>query len=151
MTMAKEVILMEDVAGLGDQGAIVRVSDGYARNYLLPRNLAAPVTDATRRVIEKKRKEYDARKAVEREKAQQLVQTITGTTLTLKVRVGSENKMYGSVTALDLVEAAQKQGLTLDKKQIVLKEPLRELGEHQVPVKLFADVQAELKVKIVEE
>ncbi len=151
MTMAKEVILMEDVAGLGDQGAIVRVSDGYARNYLLPRNLAAPVTDATRRVIEKKRKEYEARKAVEREKAQALVQSISGTTLTIKARVGSENKMYGSVTALDLVEAAQKQGVTLDKKQIVLKEPLRELGEHKVPVKLFADVQTELKVRIVEE
>ncbi len=149
--MAKEVILMEDVAGLGDQGAIVRVSDGYARNYLLPRNLAAPVTDATRRVIEKKRKEYEARKAVEREKAQALVQSISGTTLTIKARVGSENKMYGSVTALDLVEAAQKQGVTLDKKQIVLKEPLRELGEHKVPVKLFADVQTELKVRIVEE
>jgi large subunit ribosomal protein L9 len=149
--MAKEVILMEDVAGLGDQGAIVRVSDGYARNYLLPRKLAAPVTDATRRMIEKRRKEYEAKKAAEREKAAQVAQTVAATQLTIKVRVGAEQKMYGSVTALDLVDAAQKQGLTLDKKQIELKEPLRELGEYKIPVKLFADIQPELVVRVVEE
>ena len=149
--MAKEVILMEDVAGLGDQGEIVRVSDGYARNYLLPRNLAAPVTDATRRIVEKKRKEYEARRAVERGKAQQVAQAIAATPLTMKVRVGAEKKMYGSVTVLDLLDAAQKKGIALDKKQVDLKEPLRELGEYNVPVRLHSDVKADLKVLVVEE
>lgn len=149
--MAKEVILMEDVAGLGDQGEIVRVSDGYARNYLLPRSLAAPVTEATRRQIEKRRAEYETKKAAEREQAQALAKTVSGATVTLKVRVGAEKKMYGSVTVLDILEEAKKQGLALDKKQVELKEPLRELGEYQLPVKLFKDVQSELKVRIIEE
>lgn len=151
MTMSKEVILMEDVAGLGDQGEIVRVSDGYARNYLLPRKLAAPVTDATRRILEKRRAEYEARKAAEREKAQALAKTVAATTLTMAVRVGAEKKLFGSVTLSDILEAAQKQGLSLDKKQVELREPLRELGDYALPVKLFSDVQTELKVRVVEE
>ncbi len=149
--MSKEVILMEDVAGLGDQGEIVRVSDGYARNYLLPRKLAAPVTDATRRMIEKRRAEYEARKAAEREKALESAKAIGATPISIAVRVGAEKKLYGSVTLGDILDAAQKKGLTLDKKQVELREPIREIGEYKLPVKLFKDVQAELQVSVIEE
>ena len=149
--MAKQVILLEDVPGLGDQGQVVRVSDGYARNFLLPRNLAAPVTEATKRVLEKKRKEYEARKAADREQAQQVADAIKKAVLVLPVKVGAEDRLYGSVTVLDIVAAAQKQGLSLDKKQVQLAEPLRELGEHAVPVKLLADLQVDLRVMLVKE
>jgi large subunit ribosomal protein L9 len=149
--MSKEVVLMEDVPGLGDQGEVVRVSDGYARNFLLPRKLAAPVTDATLKMIERKRKEYEARKGALREESEKQAQLLTATPLTIRVKVGSEGRLFGSVTALDLVDAAKLAGIVLDKKQLQLDEPLRALGDHKVPVKLAADVQGMLKVTLVEE
>ena len=149
--MSKEVVLMEDVPGLGDQGEVVRVSDGYARNFLLPRKLAAPVTDSTLKMIERKRKEFEARKAAQREESDKLAQLLAATPLTIRVKVGSEGRLFGSVTALDLIDAAKLAGIVLDKKQLQLDEPLRALGDHKVPVKLAADVQASLKVSLVEE
>lgn len=149
--MSKEVVLMEDVPGLGDQGEVVRVSDGYARNFLLPRKLAAPVTPATLKMIERKRAEYEARKGALREESEKQAQLIAATPLTIRVKVGSEGRMFGSVTALDLVDAAKLAGIVLDKKQLHLDEPLRVLGDHKVPVKLAADVQAALKVSLVQE
>lgn len=147
--MAKEVILMEDVPGLGQVGDIVRVADGHARNLLLPRGLAANVTESTRRQIEKRRVVAEAKRAAAREAASVVAQSINNADCTITVKTGAEDKMFGSVTVADIISEMKKQGLTLEKTQVELEHPIRELGEHKVTVKLHADVKATLKVKVV--
>lgn len=149
--MSTEVILMEDVDGLGLTGDLVKVSDGYARNYLLPRNIAAPVTEATRRRVEKRRASAEAARAERRTKAEELAAKLTAAPLAIAVKVGGEGRMFGSVTAQDIAAALEKQGLGVDKQKIVLPHPLKELGESTVVVRLMADVHADLKVNIVAE
>ncbi len=149
--MAKEVILMEDVPGLGYTGDLIRVSPGYARNYLLPRNLAAPATDATRKRVEKRRVEAEARRAQHREAALALAERIKTLELVLKVKAGSEGKLFGSVTALDIVGALKTQGVEVEKQQVTIGEAIKSVGEHKVTIKLMTDVGAELKVKVAAE
>ncbi len=149
--MSKEVILMSEVKGLGAEGDVVRVSEGYARNYLLPRNLAAPVTEATRRQLEKKRKQREEQQAKDRVVAQELAKTIEQVSCTITVKTGDEGKLFGSVTALDVIGSLKAQGITLDKHQIDLAEPIRELGVFNIPVKLHPEVQATVKLWVVEE
>ena len=149
--MSKEVILLENVPGLGDQGEVVKVSDGYARNFLLPRKLATAVTDSTLKMIERKRKEFEARKAAARAESDKLAALLAATPLTIRVKVGDEGRLYGSVTSQDLVDAAKLAGIVLDKKQLTLDQALRTLGDHVIPVKLAGDVMAELKVALVQE
>jgi large subunit ribosomal protein L9 len=149
--MSKEVILMESVPGLGDLGEVVKVADGYARNYLLPRGLAAPVTETARRRLEKKRKEEEVKKARSREEAQALVERIGKASCSIAVKTGAEGKLFGSVGSADIAEALKKQGIELDRHAIRLEEPIRELGVFNVPVKLTADVTTEIKVWVVEE
>lgn len=150
--MAKEVILMDDVDGLGDTGEIVRVADGYARNYLLPRNLAAPVTDATRRMVEKRKVEAEAKRAKLRSGAEDFAAKLNAAAVTIKVKTGMDGKLFGSVTTADIADALKKQsGLTVDRHQIDLTHAIKELGEQSVPVKLYKDVRASLKVAVVQE
>jgi large subunit ribosomal protein L9 len=146
--MAKEVILMEDVPGLGYTGDVVRVSPGYARNYLLPRNLAAPATDATRKRVEKRKVEAEARRAQHREAALAVAERIKALTLTLKVKAGTEGKLFGSVTALDIVGALKTQAVEVEKQQVVIGEAIKSVGDHKVTIKLMQDVSAELKVLV---
>ncbi len=146
--MAKEVILMEDVPGLGYTGDLVRVSPGYARNYLLPRNLAAPATDATRKRVEKRKVEAEARRAQHREAALAVAERIKSLTLNLKVKAGTEGKLFGSVTALDIVGALKTQAVEVEKQQVVIGEPIKSVGEHKVTIKLMQDLSAELKVVV---
>jgi large subunit ribosomal protein L9 len=146
--MAKEVILMEDVPGLGYTGDLVRVSPGYARNYLLPRNLAAQATDATRKRVEKRKVEAEVRRTQHREAALVLAERIKAMELKLKIKAGSEGKLFGSVTALDLVGALKTQGIEVEKHQVIIGEPIKSLGSHKVTLKLKADVSAELKVQV---
>ena len=146
--MAKEVILMEDVPGLGYTGDLVRVSPGYARNYLLPRNLAAPATDATRKRVEKRKIEADARRVKDREAALAVAERIKTLTLALKVKAGSEGKLFGSVTALDIVGALKTQGVSVEKQQVIIGEAIKSVGEHKVTIKLLPDLSAELKVQV---
>jgi large subunit ribosomal protein L9 len=146
--MAKEVILMEDVPGLGYTGDLVRVSPGYARNYLLPRNLAAPATDATRKRVEKRKVEAEARRVKDREAALAVAERIKALTLALKVKAGSEGKLFGSVTALDIVGALKTQGVSVEKQQVIIGEAIKSVGEHKVTVRLMQDLSAELKVQV---
>ena len=146
--MAKEVILMEDVPGLGYTGDLVRVSPGYARNYLLPRNLAAPATDATRKRVEKRKIEAEARRVKDREAALAVAERIKALTLALKVKAGSEGKLFGSVTALDIVGALKTQGVSVEKQQVIIGEAIKSVGEHKVTVRLMQDLSAELKVQV---
>jgi large subunit ribosomal protein L9 len=149
--MATEVILMEDVDGLGLAGDLVKVSDGYARNYLLPRNIAAPVTEATRRRVEKRRAAAEAQRAARRADAEALRAKLAELPLSIPVKVGAEGRMFGSVTAGDIAAALEKHGIAIDKHKIVLSHPLKELGAHTLTVRLMADVHAELTVTLVAE
>lgn len=149
--MAIEVILMSDVPGLGTEGEVVRVAEGYARNFLLPKKLAAAVTDATRRQLEKKRKEREAQLAVERAEAEALAAKIAQVSCTITVKTGEEGKLFGSVTAGHIAESLKGQGVEIAKAQIELPDAIRELGVFNVPVNLKAGIQTTVKVWVVEE
>ena len=149
--MAIEVILMSDVQGLGTEGEVVRVAEGYARNFLLPKKLAAAVTDATRRQLEKKRKEREAQLAVERAEAEALAAKIAQVSCTITVKTGEEGKLFGSVTAGHIAESLKGQGVEIAKAQIELPDAIRELGVFNVPVNLKAGIQTTVKVWVVEE
>lgn len=149
--MAKELMLVSDVPGLGIEGDLVKVADGYARNYLLPRKLATPVTAMSRRQLELRRAKRDERLRTEREQAEVLVTRMTDASVTLPVKAGPEGKLYGSVGTADIAAALEKQGFEIDRHKLVLKEPLKELGVFDVPLKLHPELQTTVKVWIVEE
>ncbi len=147
--MPIEVILKEHVEHLGRRGEIVKVADGYARNYLFPRKLALAVTDENKRQIERERARAEARDAEEQMTAQALATRIEAVEVSIGRRVGEHDTLYGSVTSADIAEALAERGLPVDRRRIQLAEPLKMLGDHVVPVKLHREVTAQVKVKIV--
>jgi large subunit ribosomal protein L9 len=149
--MSKELILIADVPGLGEQGKRLKVSDGYARNYLLPRRLATPVTPATLRQLEKKRAEYDARRMKIREEAEAMAARFKEMELTVKAKAGNEGKIFGSVTAQHVLQALKDQKIALEKHQVVLEYPIKELGTYEVAIKLTSEVHTTLTVHVVAE
>jgi large subunit ribosomal protein L9 len=146
-----EVILREHVENLGKRGDIVKVADGYARNYLLPRKLALPVTDGNRKHVERERAKYEAKETEEKGVATGLAQRLEGLEIVVARRVGETEVLYGSVTAADIADALQEKGFEVDRRKLALAEPLKRLGEFDVPVKLHRDVAATLKVKVIAE
>lgn len=146
-----EVILREDVKDLGRAGSLVRVKPGYARNYLLPRGLAYEATEGNRRRIEAETRARTVRLESERSGAEQFAASLAGVTLTLTAKAGEGDRLFGSITAQDIADALAGQGLELDKRRIVLEHPLKQLGEHVVPVHLHPDVNAEVKVIVAAE
>ncbi len=149
--MAKEVLLLSDVPGLGIEGDVVRVADGYLRNFLMPKKLAAPVTEGTRRQLEKKRAAREERLAAERATLADVAKALEQLSVTIPVKTGEEGKLFGSVTVLDIVAAVEKQGHKVDRHQVHLEEPIKKTGKFDIPVKLHPEVTATLKVWIVEE
>ena len=146
-----EVILREHVDNLGRRGDVVKVAEGYARNYLLPRKLALAVTEANKRQIDRERKIADAREAEEKAQAEALAQRITQLDIEIARRVGDNQTLYGSVTSADISQALQTKGFDIEKRKIQLPEPLKALGESIVPVKVHRDVTAQVRVKVVAE
>ncbi|HWK10411.1 MAG TPA: 50S ribosomal protein L9 [Vicinamibacterales bacterium] len=146
-----EVILREHVDNLGRRGDVVKVAEGYARNYLLPRKLALAVTDNNKRQIEREKKIAEAREAEERSQAEAIAQRITQLEIEIARRVGENQTLYGSVTSADVSHALQAKGFDVDKRKIQLPEPLKALGETMVPIKIHRDVTAQLRVKVVPE
>lgn len=146
-----ELILREPIENLGRRGDIVRVANGYARNYLLPRKLGLPVTEANRRQVERERVIVEAREAKDRQSAQKISDQVSAVECIVARRVGETGTLYGSVTSADIVESLANLHLMIDKRKIELAEPLKELGDFVVPVRLHRDVKAELKVKVVKE
>ena len=146
-----EVILREHVDTLGRRGDVVKVAAGYARNYLLPRKLALPVTEASKRQIEREREKAEARDAEERAAAEALAQRVSAFDISIARRVGENNTMYGSVTSADIAEALKGKGFEVEKRKITLPEAIKSLGEHTVTVKVHRDVTADVKVKVVPE
>lgn len=148
--MAKEVILMSDVDGLGIEGDIVKVAEGYARNFLLPRKLAAPVSQMARRQLDKHQAERTARLDRERASSLSLAEKLGTLSLTLTAKAGPDGKLFGSIGPGDVATALEGQGLKVDRHKIQL-EPLKELGVYDVVVKAGPEIQATLKVWVVEE
>ena len=146
-----EVILREHVDNLGRRGDVVKVAEGYARNYLLPRKLALAVTIANKRQIERERAAAEARDAEEKSAADGLAQRIAALDIEIARRVGENDTMYGSVTTADIAQALEAKGFEVEKRKITLPEPIKSLGEHTVTVKVHRDVTADVKVKVVPE
>ena len=150
--MAMDVILRDHIDNLGRRGDIVSVANGYARNYLLPQKLALPVTPANRRQVERERVVADAREADERARAESFAERLRGIECVIPRRVGETGTLYGSVTSADIADhLVGTHDVEVDKRRIQLGEPLKELGEFPVTVKLHRDVSTELMVRVVRE
>ena len=146
-----EVILREHVEKLGKRGEIVKVSDGYARNYLLPRKLALPASEGNKKHVERERKIMETREAEEKSQAEAIASRLSTIDITIARRVGETEQLYGSVTAADIAEFLKTKGFEIDRRKLILPEPIKTLGEHDVPLKLHREVSAPLKVKVVQE
>ena len=146
-----EVILREHVDNLGRRGDVVKVAEGYARNYLLPRKLALAVTENNKRQIEREKKLAEARDMEEKSAAESVAQRLAQLEIEIARRVGENDTLYGSVTSADIAQALQAKGYEIDKRKISLHDPLKALGETTVPVKIHRDVTAQVKVKVVAE
>ncbi len=146
-----EVILKKSVEGLGVPGDVLTVADGYARNYLLPMQLAVHATERNRRYLEHQKRVIDQQDSKDREYAREIAAQITGVTCTLKRRAGENDRLFGSVTSMDITEALRTEGFELERRILELAEPIRELGVFMVPVKLHTDVVVELRVVVERE
>ena len=146
-----EVILKENVEKLGSRGDVVKVAEGYGRNYLLPRKLAIQATAGNKAVITQMKAASVRRSAKEKTQAEELAKQFEGLSVSFQKRAGEHDQLFGSVTSSDIADAIAKKGITLDRRQIQLHEPLKTLGEFTVPVKLHKDVTAHLKVVIEKE
>ena len=146
-----EVILREHVDNLGKRGEIVKVADGYARNYLLPRKLALVVTEGNKRQVEREREKFDAREAEEKKVAEALSARVASAEIVIARKVGETEALYGSVTTADIADALAAKGLEIDRRKLQLNEPIKKLGEFDVPLKLHRDVATTVKVKVVAE
>jgi large subunit ribosomal protein L9 len=146
-----EVILQQSVEKLGSPGDVVKVSNGYARNYLLPRGIAVIATEGNKKQIEAQRQRLEAAEDARREQAQGQAGTLEQVSLTFSARVGEEGKLFGSVTAGDIVQQLEALGHKIEKRQIELHEPIKALGVYRVPVRLHADVKPEIKVWVIKQ
>lgn len=146
-----EVILREDVAKLGHRGEVVKVAEGYGRNYLLPRGLALAVTPANKAMIDKERKANEARLAKEKSEFQAVAERIGGLRYIAPRKVGENDQLFGSVTAGDIGDFLKAKGLDVDKRKVQLEEAIKKLGEHVVAIKLHPEVTANLKVLVTKE
>jgi large subunit ribosomal protein L9 len=146
-----EVILREHVDNLGRRGEIVKVADGYARNYLLPRKLALPVTEGNRKHVERERARFEAREDEERKVAEAVAARLGSIEVVIARKVGETEALYGSVTAGDIAEALAAKGFDLDKRKVQLHDSLKKIGDVDVTVRLHRDVSATVKVRVVAE
>jgi len=146
-----KVILREDYENLGTTGEIVQVKPGFARNFLIPRKIAYPARANFVKMIEEEGRQKEHRKNKEKKSAEAMAESLQNVSVTISVSVGEEDKMFGSVTTQDISEALVKQEIEIDRKKIILDEPIKELGIYSVPIKLHQDVEAKIKVWVVKE
>jgi large subunit ribosomal protein L9 len=146
-----EVILKEDVATLGNRGEVVKVADGYARNYLLPRKLAMQATETNKAVIEQMKASAARRSATEKAQAEELVTKLAPAVLSFTRKSGEAGHLFGSVTSADVAAGLAAQGFEIDRRKIQLGEPLKSVGEFTVAIKLYREVTAHIKVNVVAE
>lgn len=149
--MVTDVLLMSDVPRVGSEGDVVQVADGYARNYLFPKKLAAEVTQATRKRLQKIRRDREIRRTHEVEEARSMAATLAQASCTIAVKTGEEDQMYGSVTAADVAESLAAQGIEIDRNCLAMEKAIKELGVFDIEVKLHPEVTGTVKVWVVEE
>jgi large subunit ribosomal protein L9 len=146
-----QIVLKEDIDKLGRRGEVVKVANGYARNYLLPLGKALPATPGNLKVIEREKRRYLVRLSKEKEENEALSRRIQTLSLTLVRKVGENDVLYGSVTSGDIAEALSQEGVGVDKRRIQLQEPIKSLGIYNVPIRLHPEVTTEVKVWVVKE
>ncbi|MGC2697251.1 MAG: 50S ribosomal protein L9 [Candidatus Angelobacter sp.] len=146
-----EVILKEDVPKLGHRGEVVKVAEGYGRNYLLPHKLAIEATTANRAVIEQMKQSAVRKSAVEKADADALAKQLEGTTLSFKRKAGEKDHLFGSVTSSDIAEALERKGFNIDRRKIQLNEPLKNLGDFDIVIRLHRDINSKVKVTVEKE
>ena len=146
-----KIILREDVESLGAAGETVNVKDGFARNYLIPKKLAYPATRSYSRMYEEEKKLKDSRDARVTAQAEETAAKLGNLSLEASVKVGEEDKVFGAVTAADIAELLKDKGYEIDKRDILLEEPLKALGIYNIPVKVAPEIKAEVKVWVIKE
>lgn len=146
-----EIILLDSVHKLGDRGQTVKVKSGYARNYLFPRNLALPATDGNKRVFQESVRSLHKRDIEAAQQARDRAAKLGELSVSISVQVGDEDKMYGSVTSIDIVRKLKEQGHEIDRREVLLNEPIKALGEYSVDLRLHREVTTPVKVVVVKE
>ena len=146
-----EIILRETVENLGKRGEVVKVADGYARNYLLPRKLALPATEGNKKHVERERRIVEAREAEEKGQADAIATRLAAIEIRIERRVGETDQLYGSVTSADIADFLKTKGFEIDRRKLLLPEPIKTIGEHNVPLKLHREVTVPLKVTVAKE
>jgi large subunit ribosomal protein L9 len=146
-----KVILLEDVERLGKRGALLNVADGYGRNFLIPKKLAAPATEANMKFAEAQSKKLKIQEAKEEKSATELKAELDQVSLVIPMKAGEGDVLFGSVTSANLAEALEQKGYSIDKRKIELEEPIKRLGDHQVKVHLHKNVSAHVRISVVKE
>jgi large subunit ribosomal protein L9 len=146
-----EIILRETVENLGKRGEVVKVADGYARNYLLPRKLALRATEGNKKHVERERKIVEQRESEEKGQAEGIAARLAAIDIVIERRVGDTEQLYGSVTSGDIADFLKAKGFEIDRRKLLLPEPIKTIGEHEVPLKLHREVTVPLKVKVAKE
>ena len=143
-----EVILREDVEKLGNRGQVVKVAAGYARNFLLPQRLAVAATDSNKKIVEQEKQAYLKREAKAQGESEDLAKLLQGQIVVITQKAGENDHLFGSVTSKDIADALEQKGFTIDRRKIQLDEPIKTLGEFDVPVRLHRSVTTNLKVQV---
>lgn len=146
-----DVILREDIDKLGTRGQLVKVAPGYARNFLLPNKMAVAATESNKKIVEQERQAHLRRDAKVESEAKDLGQMLGNVAITISQKAGENDQLFGSVTSKDIAEALEQKGYTIERRKIVLDEPIKSLGEFKVPVRLHREVTAEVTVHVVKE
>jgi large subunit ribosomal protein L9 len=146
-----EVILREHVDNLGRRGEIVKVADGYARNFLLPRKLALPATAGNKKHVERERKIMETREAEEKGQAETVAARLASVDISIARRTGDTDQLYGSVTSADIADFLKSKGFEIDRRKLILPEPIKTIGNYNVPLKLHREVTVPLVVKVIKE
>ena len=146
-----DVILREDIDKLGTRGQLVKVAPGYARNFLLPNKMAVAATESNKKIVEQERQAHLRREAKVEGEAKEVGKMLGTVAITISQKAGENDQLFGSVTSKDIAEALEKQGYTIERRKIVLEEPIKTLGEFKVPIRLHREVTAEVTVHVVKE
>jgi len=146
-----DVILREDIDNLGSRGEVVKVAPGYARNFLLPKRLAVEATDSNRKIVEQERQAHLRKEAKLQGEAKDLGKLMEGISVTIKQKAGENDQLFGSVTSKDVADALAAKNFTIDRRKVQLDEPIKQLGEFKVPLRLHKEVTAEITVNVVRE
>jgi len=151
MEVTMNVLLKETIEALGIIGSEVSVADGYARNYLLPQNKAVPATPQNRKMMAQEKNKFELQIAKEKEFAEEMAKRVEGVVCTIPAKVSDEDRLYGSVSSRDIINALTEQGVEIEKRMIMLSEPIKNIGTFKIPIRIYREVEPEITVEIIPE